>query len=186
MGKNRSVLPSRNSPIFFALILLVISALMISIWNLMNRSAGIGSLTNMKTFGDERMGFSIKYPEEWNAFSTPQGSHGDQDVIAVILAPGKSFPQVYIARGIFGSEEIAGVEAWGASRAKKRSSSIEISNVEKSPGNVEETTREYSWQEETYLGPAYIRCEDLYRYGAMSVTTCLSAPSRRIGNSLSR
>lgn len=96
-----SLSPRQKTYIF--LILIFVVSLVIMFFSQKSRTGpfGIGLPAETQIFVARQGGFSIKYPQSWVAFETPQGSHGDEDVIAVILVPGRSFPQVYIARHFF-------------------------------------------------------------------------------------
>jgi len=161
MDKLRLFLPSRKDRTLLILLLaLVAGASLISITY--RAISGGGDQGPMRKFGGKELGLSIQYPPYWNAFPTPQGAHGDKDVIGVILAPGRSFPQLYIARHVFQSRIMADVVAWGAVRAEQRTGYTEISLQELQLESMSTVVREYSWKNQTLFAAIVVRCKDLY------------------------
>jgi hypothetical protein len=121
------------------------------------------SSTDFEVFQSEIAEFSVKYPKDWVAFNTPQGRTGDDEVVAVFLPPGRSFPQVYIANRNFPQGKMDDVVEWGKDRAQSDRSNyqeISISNIALT--NNSGILNEYTWQDPTYFGNVDIRCEDLY------------------------
>lgn len=57
---------------------------------LRNNIFGIGLPAESTSYQSERYGFYIEFPETWSIGETPQGDHGDQDVISVIFSAGMS------------------------------------------------------------------------------------------------
>jgi hypothetical protein len=74
----------------------------------------------MKNLVLEQDKIEFTYPENWIAQSTPQGDHGDQEVIAVVFAPAKFFLNIVVARKEFNENDISEVAMWGELRAQSR------------------------------------------------------------------
>jgi hypothetical protein len=79
----------------------------------------------MKDFVLKPDGIVFSYPDHWIGQMTPQGDHGDQEVIAVLLDPAKSLLNIFIARHQFSNQDITEVAAWGTSRISMRFSRYE-------------------------------------------------------------
>lgn len=77
---------------------------------------GVGLPSPMVQYISEYGHFSIDRPERWNAFDTPQGNRGDQDVIAFISS-GPSSASVFVAVKNFPDGTIEQVAEWGETRA---------------------------------------------------------------------
>jgi len=124
---------------------------------------GIGLPSSMKTFMGKNVNFSIDYPSSWGAHELPQGSHGDNEVFALIINSGNTMPSVWFAKRNFQDGDINQISKWGESRILNDRSmyeSISLSNVH--TAKFDGLVRQYSWKEETFLGTIYIECEDLY------------------------
>jgi hypothetical protein len=162
INKMRS-LSWRQIVILTLILLLIISLLIIlALPEKQTGPFGIGLPTDFSVFTSKSGSFIIKYPESWVARETPQGSHGDKEVFAVILVPGRSFPQVYFAYQQLVSNDMDTVVKWGKERATARSHYSEISVSAIATPNVEGIIREYTWHESGFLGDVYLRCKDLY------------------------
>jgi hypothetical protein len=72
----------------------------------------------MINFVSKKYNFSIDHPESWPAFETPQGNHGDLDVIGIIYVPGNP-TSLEIASRNFDQGGIENVVQWGLDRAKR-------------------------------------------------------------------
>jgi hypothetical protein len=155
---------STQQKIYASLILIFVISLVIILFFPESRTGplGLGLPAETRVFMAKQGGFSITYPQSWVTFETPQGSHGDEDVIAVILVPGRSFPQVYIARHFFSEGNISQVTAWGKIRARKRSGYVEVSVSDLSTPHLQGVIREYLWYESTPFSHIEIRCKDWY------------------------
>jgi hypothetical protein len=72
----------------------------------------------MINFVSKKYNFSIDHPESWPAFETPQGEHGELDVIGIIFVPRN--PTIFeIASRNFDQGGIENVVQWGVDRAKR-------------------------------------------------------------------
>jgi hypothetical protein len=72
----------------------------------------------MVHFVSKKFNFSIDHPESWRAFETPQGNHGDLDVIGMVYVP-RNPTTFEIASRNFDREGIDNVVQWGLDRAKR-------------------------------------------------------------------
>jgi len=162
LSKIRS-LPRRQIVILTLILLLILSLLIILAFpEKQTGPFGIGLPSDFKVFTSKSGGFIIKYPESWVAAETPQGSHGDKEVLAVILVPGRSFPQVDFAYKQFDVNDMDTVVKWGRGRAIALSNYSEISVSAIAAPNVEGIIREYTWHESSLLGDVNLQCKDLY------------------------
>lgn len=122
---------------------------------------GFGSPAPLKALASKELGFSVSYPGNWTAFETPQGNHGDREVVAVILVAGKVGAYVTIAHRPFLNANIDDVVEWGHSRATSHPgySLISLRRItgEKAGGVAEE----YVWFSNAQYRQ-YIHCLDRY------------------------
>jgi len=123
---------------------------------------GIGLPSGYEVFTSKLGKFTMKYPASWVAVETPQGSHGDGEIIAAILVPGRSFPQVYIARRFLANSDIDNIVAWGKGRAMIRNGYYEISSLEIKTPYVGGMLHEFSWQDPSFFGQVDLQCKDYY------------------------
>jgi hypothetical protein len=123
---------------------------------------GIGLPSPMEQYSNQESGFSIVYPKSWVFNETPDGAHGDNEVIAVILVPGRSFPQVLIAHKSFPDKDLNQVAQWGQSRAKDKCECILNPLGKLETSNFRGIAQEYSWQVRTMISTTTIFCQDLY------------------------
>jgi len=110
-------------------------------------------------------GFSIKYPRSWQADETPQGNHGDLEVISVISRIGRSFPTAAIARRQFVGDDINQVAEWGETRVKEHNPYAIYKFIAKKPLNTDNydgLSREYYLEETTLIGQVIRHCQDWY------------------------
>jgi hypothetical protein len=123
---------------------------------------GIGLPSPMENYVSKKGQFEIEHPISWIVSETPNGSHGDLDIIAEITVPGRSFPHVTISMHSFRAGDISNVVDWGISRAENKDSyklmSLEAFNSEKYDGFL----HVYNWASETILGSDEIDCKDWY------------------------
>ena len=121
----------------------------------------------MIAFDDQALGFSIDYPESWKAFPTLPGNHGDKEVILPILVPGRSFPQVIVARTNRVHGDINEVSRWGESRLADLSGFNRIGTETMKTEGLESELLSYSYQTYSPLtGEITIQCLDLYTSGS--------------------
>jgi hypothetical protein len=160
----RLVSLSLRQKTYVFLISIVVISLVIMVFSQesMTGPFGLGLPAKTRVFLANREGFSIQYPQSWAAFETPQGSHGDEEVIAVILVPGRSFPQVYIARHFSPVSDISQVIAWGEIRARTRNGYLAVSVTNFNTPYLQGIMREYLWYDITLFGQLEIRCKDWY------------------------
>lgn len=102
-----------------SLLLLLVSALLILLNPSMRTGPfGIGLPAPMTKFKGEYINISMNYPNSWVANETPQGDHGDDEILAGFFVPGRGFPHVLIASREFSENKIDQVVLWGEKRAR--------------------------------------------------------------------
>lgn len=69
-----------------------------------------------KTFQSQLKPISMFYPASWIAHETPQGNHGDLEVIAYITPIAHDYPYVKIAHQEISRPSLDEVASWGESR----------------------------------------------------------------------
>jgi hypothetical protein len=74
----------------------------------------------MQHFDMANIPFTIDYPDKWIAVNNIQGNHGDTEVIASVVLPGRSYPQMYIATRAFPDANFDEVIAWGEQRSRQK------------------------------------------------------------------
>jgi len=153
---------SSRSRLAIALASLIFVALVITIQYFQLSSHETQQPFDMVVFEAKRAGFTIRFPENWTAMETPQGAHGDQEIVAVLLPAGRSFPQLYVARNTFSNPNMDAVASWGESRAKLRNGYQEFSLFKLNTDYHTGLARDYSWENPTIFGLKVIRCKDWY------------------------
>jgi hypothetical protein len=129
---------------------------------------GFGNPIPMVTFALHDGSFSILYPQNWVAMETPQGSHGDIEIVAAIVVSGQAHAGVEIARNSFPDGNLSQVIAWGESRA---ASCLEFSPFfpletldDNSAGYILEYSCTYSDLSFFEKGETKFRYQDFYVY----------------------
>jgi len=127
--------------------------------------AGFGPPAKMTNFQASDGSFSISYPENWTVFETPHGSHGDNEVIAVIIVAGRQGANLTMSRQSFPEGNINEVITWGQFRASKLQD-YKSNSINPWVGNGEEGyINEYTWAQYNILGNAmFSHCQDTYIY----------------------
>jgi len=110
-------------------------------------------------------GIEFRYPSSWTAYETPQGNHGDKEVVAIVVAPALSETWVAIARhaGV-AQDDLGSVIDWGMTRVQSRSGTQvgEIANT-KTPDGHDIAILEYSWESQDLLWrKVTMKCRDTY------------------------
>ena len=82
--------------------------------------------SEMKSLVLEQDKIEFMYPENWFAHLTPQGNHGDLEVIAIATAPGIGFQNMIVARKQFNNDDLSVVADWSLSRIKSRFVTYEV------------------------------------------------------------
>jgi len=121
---------------------------------------GLGLPAQMSTFIIESADGSISYPKSWVAVLTPQGNHGDSEIIAVIGVPGRGLPSVTVAQKTLSDPTLTAVVMWGESRAASKSSYVALSSG--FSGSIPGIVREYQYVVITLFGESLVHCRDLY------------------------
>ena len=120
---------------------------------------GIGLPAPMEERQGPHFNFSIKLPKDWSLIETPDGSHGDKDIIAVILPSGRSFPQVIIYSREFPDEDRTQLLAWGENKADAKTGYKQISLTTFKTSRYSGEVRNYSLLiERTIPPPRAILC----------------------------
>jgi hypothetical protein len=96
-----------------------ISSIVYSIFLKPSRQSPNRSPSPMINYVSKKDTFSIDHPESWPAFETPQGNHGDLDVIGIIYNPENTTTSLIIASRNFDQGGIENVVQWGLDRAKR-------------------------------------------------------------------
>jgi len=120
---------------------------------------GIGLPAPMENYKGKHTNFSIDFPESWVIYETPQGNHGDQDVIAGIGVPGRSFPHVFLYKRNFLKNDKSELLSWGESKVKDDNKFIDLKpfNTTKYSGEM----REYTREDKSYFQTiTFISCND--------------------------
>lgn len=148
---------------------ILILAFLFSIYRLIavpgNRTGyfGIGLPSRMINYDGKQSSFSISYPESWVVSETPNGNHRDQDIIATILVPGRSWPKIVIEKVVLpqgGLEELAKYEE---NKINKEKTISHMTMDRFKTSHLDGLIRDYSWQTSSWLlGSTFIRCEDFY------------------------
>jgi hypothetical protein len=117
----------------------------------------------MKDFVLEPDGIGFSYPDHWIGQLTPQGDHGDQEVIAILLDPAKVLLNLFIARHQFSNQDITEVAAWGKSRVQVRFSRYESNaSTPYESGPLSGQMAEYIAWTGSPIETENIHCKDLY------------------------
>lgn len=112
--------------------------------------------------------YRYRYPRTWAAFELPDGSHGDNEVIAFFgFASPITKPKVFIAQRSFSNPTLEDVANWGELRLMTDSSPNHIVNLNPvtSP-NAHALLRYYSTLSSTPLGKYKNKCMDWYTFDA--------------------
>lgn len=124
---------------------------------------GFGPPASMVTFQMSDDSFSISYPQNWTVFETPNGSHGDQDVVAIILVAGHDLANITVARQSFPTGNIDNVVAWGKSRASTHQDHKSISINPFTDNNLDGYIYEYLWTHDSLVTNTITSiCHDIY------------------------
>jgi hypothetical protein len=168
---NFSVLTKRQKLEATLLIFLVGSFIISGIYNyvLGRWPFGIYISQTMALYENSEPAFVIQYPKNWAAFSTPQGNHGDLEVVAFISTPGSFYPpNVFIAHRDFSSSSIADVLQWGQMRASRHRDYVPGEAIEHNTTTELGILFDYSGKEITLGITEDIRCFDWYTLDGIS------------------
>jgi hypothetical protein len=127
---------------------------------------GYGLHSPMTNFVSDKFHIAIDYPRTWAAFELPDGSHGDNEVIAFFgFASPITRPKVFIAQKAFANPTLEDIANWGELRLKADSSPYHIVNLNPvtSP-NTHAILRYYSTLSITPLGKYKNKCMDWYTF----------------------
>jgi len=122
----------------------------------------VGLPSAMAIYENPYGNFTMLYPENWNAYNTPDGNHGDTDMIGMIIVPGRTYPRVYIAtnNGVNLLEEVVD---WGEERIHDSLGYQEISLESVDMNNLEGIRRNYIKQSGSeWFGYNQIICQAYY------------------------
>jgi hypothetical protein len=119
--------------------------------------------SEMKLFTLEQDKIEFGFPENWFANLTPQGNHGDLEVIAIIVAPVQNFQSVIVARKSFVGATISDVAEWGTSRIKARIPHYKLDSlIDYKSQLFAGSVREYVAYSSSPIDTRNARCKDLY------------------------
>lgn len=122
-----------------------------------NESKGVKQLL----LKDDQIEFT--YPENWVAQLTPQGNHGDKEVIGVVSVPAKFFLNIIVARKESAGEDASSVADWGLLRAQSRFIHYElISLSDYLSESFSGLISEYIARTGSPLETQNVHCKDLY------------------------
>lgn len=125
--------------------------------------AGFGPPSKMTNFQASDGSFSISYPENWTVFETPDGNHGDKEVISAILVAGHQIANLTMARQSFPEGNIDSLISWGQSRASKHDAYSSNSINPWKGINEAGFVNDYLWAQYNFLGTAiFSHCQDVY------------------------
>jgi hypothetical protein len=148
--------------IFLVLALIITVAILIAVPSVRTGPLGIGLPAPMENFQGKLFPFSIDYPRSWVAGETPGGNRGDEEVVATILVPGRSFPHVYIVTKRFSKEDLEQVVNWGETRAKRYDDFQQIELGEFSNLRYQGQYRKYLRVIKSLNKTHFILCNDYY------------------------
>ncbi len=151
--------------VFLASLLLIIALGLYLSLQVETGSFGINAMafpTSMPIFKSESAHFTMQYPSNWTAIETPQGDHGDLNVVAVILPPGRSFPQMVVASRPISDGDIGEVVSWGTMRASKKPKYNSGIVTSLNTTHFRGFTHDYTWLNQTFFGTETIYCQDFY------------------------
>lgn len=124
---------------------------------------GFGQPAKMTTFNAFDGSYSISHPANWTAFNTPQGNHGDTEVIAIITVSGHQMANLTISRQNLPDQTLDEVINWGQSRAEKHSGFTPVELIEISNINYDVYSFNYYWSStNVWKKELLIYCQDFY------------------------
>jgi hypothetical protein len=152
--------------ILFVILLTIVS--IIDLWmNPAHRKglAGFGPPAKMTSYQAKDGSFSISYPENWTVIETPQGSHGDKEIVTVIIVAGHQIANITMARQSFVQGNIDEVVDWGQLRAASLYGYKSISLDPVTSNGYDGYLHEYSFSNQSaWSGMEFSHCQDLYLY----------------------
>ncbi len=160
--KLRSI--TRSQAIFLALTVLCMISFLVLFIDPSTRKGplGFGPPAPMILFQMKDKSFTLLYPENWVAAETPQGNHGDIEIIAVIIVSGKQMANITIARKPFPTGNISNVVNWGQSRAAMHTDHNILSFKPLSDNNLDGLIQEYTWGSPSFNKNVTSHCQDVY------------------------
>lgn len=124
---------------------------------------GIGLPAQMAYYKGEHSSFSVSYPESWVITETPNGNHGDKDVIATILVPGRSWPQIKIERITLSGGDVEELATYEENKVSKEKTISQTTMDRFNTTDIDGLVFDYSWQTSSlFFGSVSIRCKDYY------------------------
>ena len=117
----------------------------------------------MINYDKKQSSFSLSYPESWIVSETPNGNHGDQDVIATILVPGRSWPKIVIEKVVLPQGGLEGLAKYEEDKIHKEQIISQMTMDRFKTPNLDGLMRDYMWQTSSWwFRSIIIRCEDYY------------------------
>ena len=124
---------------------------------------GFGIPAQMTTYEGKLFPFSFQYPESWVVSETPEGNHGDLDIITTILVPGRSWPKVVIEKIDLTHEDVEGPANYEEGKIKKGKNIVQITLDQFKTTNLNGLIREYTWRTNSWIiENLVVRCNDYY------------------------
>lgn len=172
INKGLTMINNRTSPlnrIKKAALGILVVACLLTIYQILinpkNRTGfwGIGLPAQMANYEGEQSSFYISYPESWVITELPNGNHGDMDVIATILVPGRSWPQINIRRISLPEGDVEELATYGEYKISKEKKITQTTIDKFKTINIDGLVHDYSWQTSSLLfGAVSIRCKDYH------------------------
>ena len=162
MKRDKSI--QLNQIVLFLLIIIFVSVMNLILFpSLRKGPLGFGPPAKMTTFIAFDGSYSISHPANWTAFNTPQGNHGDTEVIAIITVSGHQMANLTISRQYFPDKTLDEVINWGQSRAEKHNGFTPVELKEISNINYDVYSFNYYWSSTNVWGDELlIHCQDFY------------------------
>lgn len=181
MTSNRSRINKINSPtsVVVLLAIAVLSCLAFALLSdlFQDRLAGVSNSNKMIQFNLVEYKMHFLYPENWWASLTPQGNHGDVEVIAFLGARGAEYQNLTVASKHIKSEDISEIGDWGDLRIEDRFARYESQPlVSYSSDEISGLIREYKAYTNSPLEIENAHCKDLYfahEQNAFSFSFCV-------------
>lgn len=118
-------------------------------------------------------GISFSYPKDWKAFVSPDGEHGDKEVIGGITVLGHPWPFVIIAKAPPDINKINDAINWGENRINGIFNELSLTFME-----IDDNTRAirlYLRDSHLFFATISLKCKDLYLNSAgnwYAITFC--------------
>lgn len=142
---------------------------------------GLGIPSTMREYILEQQQLAVYFPHGWNILLTPQGNHGDTEVIAIIVVPWHSLPNVKIMNKPFNISDVSLVADWGETRLQSDFSYQSASLTSYNSVYFSGLLREYTITRKLLFFVEEIHCLDLYILTLAMDISSRSVPIKKIG-----